>query len=231
MTAAPRHKLLVPAVSTAVMLAILLALGTWQVRRLQWKRGILAQIAAAERAPAVPLPAHPGPFQKVAVRGRLMGDRLALYGAQVRDGTAGPVLGGQLIVPLLRDGAPPVMVDLGWVPAERHAPLVLPTAPTTIDGYIHPPERPSWFSATDNPAARLFYTLDPAAIGAALGLHPVAPFTLVALGPTPPQGWPDPAHTLPRPPNNHLQYALTWYGLAIVLVVTFVGYVRKGDSA
>ncbi len=227
MSEAPSRRLLVPAVSTALMLLVLLGLGTWQVRRLHWKQRILAQIAAAEQAPAIPLPAHPGPFQKVAVRGTLRPDLTALYGAEVRDAPAGPVLGGQLIVPLLRAGEPPVMVDLGWVPAD-HGALALPAGETTVDGYVRPPDHPGMFSATDDPAKRLFYTLDPQAIGAALGLKQVAPFTLVALGRTPPRGWPDPAHSLPRPPNNHLQYALTWYGLAVALLVIFVSYLRKG---
>ena len=225
------RRLWVPALSTLAMLAVLLGLGTWQVRRLAWKRHILDEIAAAEQAPAVPLPAQPGAFQKVAVQGRLRTDLTALYGAEVHDTPRGPVIGGQLIVPLERAGAPPVLVDIGWVPSERTAPLDLPQGETTIDGFVRPAERPGLFSATDNPAARLFYTLDPVAIGAALGLKVVAPFTLVAMGPTPPRGWPEPAHHLPRPLNNHLQYALTWYGLALVLVVVFVAYVRKGGRA
>ncbi len=226
-----RRRLLVPALSTLVMLAILLGLGTWQVRRLAWKRALLAQIAAAEQAPAVPLPAHPGRFQKVSVRGRLLADRTALYGAEVHDAPSGPVLGGQLIVPLQRADGPTLLVDLGWVPAQRSEPLDLPAGETTIAGYVRPPDHPGLFSATDDPKARLFYTLDPAAIGAALGLPEVAPFTLVALGTPPPRGWPEPARHLPRPLNNHLQYALTWYGLAAVLVVVFVAYVRKDASA
>ena len=224
---APARRLLVPALSTLLMLAVLLGLGTWQVRRLAWKRDLLVQIAAAEQAAAIPLPPHPAPFQKVAVQGRLRPDLAALYGAEVRDARGGPVLGGQWIVPLQREGAPPVLVDLGWVPAQRTAPIVLPGGTTTVDGYVRPPDHPGLFSASDDAPERLFYTLDPQAIGAALGLPDVAPFTLVALGPTPPQGWPDPAHALPRPPNDHLQYALTWYGLAVVLLVVFILHARK----
>lgn len=227
MTATPLRRLLVPALGTLVMFAMLLALGTWQVHRLTWKRGILAEIAAAERAPAVPLPAAPTPFEKVAVRGRLRPDLAALYAAQVHQTETGPVLGGQLIVPLERSGAPPVLVDLGWVPAQRRAPLDLATGEITVDGYVRAAEYPGLFSATDDPKARRFYTLDPQAIGAALGLQRVAPFTLVALGTTPPRGWPQPAQHLPRPPNNHLQYAITWYGLAVVLLIEFGFYARK----
>jgi len=163
----------------------------------------------------------------VAVTGTLRPDLAALYGAEVRDVPTGEVLGGQLILPLLRRDAPPVLVDLGWVPGDRRAPPDLPKGETTIAGYVRSADHPHWFSATDDPKARLFYTLDPQAIGAALGLPRVAPFTLVAMGRTPARGWPDPAHALPRPPNNHLQYALTWYGLAGVLVVMFGSYVWK----
>lgn len=83
------------------------------------------------------------------------------------------------------------------------------------------------FAATDDTELRRFYTLDPAAIGAALSLGRVAPFTLVALGPTPPEGYPDPAKRLPRPPNDHLSYAITWYSLAGTLLVVFFVYSRK----
>ena len=95
---------------------------------------------------------------------------------------------------------------------------------------MRPSDTPGLFSATDNPAARLFYTLDAPAIGAALGLHHVAPFILVMVGSAPPERYPDPARHLPRPPNNHLSYAITWYGLAVALVVIFVLWARKALS-
>ena len=83
------------------------------------------------------------------------------------------------------------------------------------------------FSATDDPATRQFYTLDPAAIGAALGLPPSRRSSWWRWGPAPPERYPDPARHLPRPPNNHLSYAITWYGLAVALVVIFVLWARK----
>ena len=89
---------------TAAMLAVLLGLGTWQVERLHWKQDVLAQIARAEAAPAVPLPAEPDPFTKVQVTGICATILSATYGAEVRDTPAGPQLGTQLIVPLERDG-------------------------------------------------------------------------------------------------------------------------------
>ncbi len=96
--------------------------------------------------------------------------------------------------------------------------------PGVVEGYVHPAERAGSFSATDDVAGRHFYTLDPQVIGAALGLGRVAPFTLVAMGAP---AIPDPARHLPRPPNNHLSYAVTWFGFAITLLVIFAVYARK----
>ncbi len=216
---APR-RLIVPAVSTAVMLAILIALGVWQLHRLTWKTAILARIDAAERAPGVELGAAPAPFEKARAEGAWRGDLSALYGSQVRD----PGIGGaQVLTPLVRPGLPTVLVDRGWVDTGRPLPPP-PSGTVTVEGYVHPPERAHWFSAPDDPAGRRFYTLDPAAIGAALGLRDVAPYVLVALGPP---GVPDPARALPRPPNDHFQYALTWFGFAVTLLIIFVVHVRK----
>ena len=65
------RRLLWPGLMTLAMLAVLIGLGTWQLRRLAWKNAFLARIAAAEQAPAVALPAQPSPFQKVRVSGHL----------------------------------------------------------------------------------------------------------------------------------------------------------------
>jgi surfeit locus 1 family protein len=219
--------LLWPGVTAVAMLALLLALGTWQIERLHWKHDLLAQIARAETAPAVPLPAEPEPFSKVQVTGRLRDDLAASYGADVRDTPSGPVLGTQLIVPLVRKDGDPIMVDRGWVPEKRPHAIAMPGGEVTVEGYVRPGDKPGLFSATDSPATRQFYTLDPGVIGAALGFQHVAPFVLVAMGPAPPEHYPDPARHLPRPPNNHLSYAITWYGLAVALVVIFVLWARK----
>jgi surfeit locus 1 family protein len=136
-------------------------------------------------------------------------------------------MGTFLVQPLERPDGPPLLVERGWVPQKRSAPIAQPAGETTVVGYIHDAETPGMFSAKDDPAARVFYTLDPAAIGSALGLPHVAPFVLIALGPAPAELWPDPAEHLPQPPNNHLSYAITWYGLAVALVVIFVVWAQR----
>jgi surfeit locus 1 family protein len=214
------RRLVVPFLTTLFLVCLTSGLGVWQVQRLAWKRNILARIDAAEQAPPVPLPTAPGLFQKVVVRGRLDPRGAISYEDDVRDDAQGnAVMGTQLVEPLLRPGQTPILVDLGWV---KYPPL--PAAgEVSVTGYIRAPEHPGWLSAPDDPRGRRFYTLDPARIAAALGLPTVAPYTLVALGPP---SVPDPARSLPRPPNDHLQYAITWFSLSVVAVVMFLAWAR-----
>lgn len=215
------RRLLVPVLVTLPVMIVLLALGTWQAQRLAWKAGILARIDAAEAGPPMPLPADPAPFTKVEAAGRFDHARESLVGLEVR----GAVLGSRLVTPLLRGDAPAILVDRGWVPLERRNGVDRPDGAVRIAGWVRPTERVGWFSATDDAAGRRFYTFDPAVIGAALGLPAVAPFGLVALGEG--AGLPQPDRRLPRPSNNHLGYAITWYGLAAALAGVFFVWARR----
>ena len=219
-----RRPILIATLASLPVLGLLLFLGTWQVERLHWKTDLLARIAAAEAAPAAPLAEPPAPFAKVRVTGRFDHMREAILGLEVR----GPVLGTHLLTPLLRDGAPPVLVNRGWVPIERAGPVARPEGEVTIEAWVHPGDLRGMFSATDDAAGRRFYIFDPPAIGVALGLPQVAPYGLVVLGPA--GALPDPARTLPRPSNNHLGYAITWYGLALSLVGVLAAFALRRRS-
>lgn len=212
---------------TAVMLALLLALGTWQLHRRDWKNALLADIDRGEASAPVPLSANPAPFTKVYAEGVLRDDLSAFYGSEVRVTLAGRLLGAHLLTPLERSGALPVIVDRGWVPTDRLRPVEPTTSLVRIEGYVRAPERASFLAPGNDLAARRFFALDPDAIGAGLGLPAVAPFTLVALGQVPPGVVPIPAYEMPRPPNNHLLYAFTWFGIAGALLAVFTAYCRS----
>ncbi len=213
------------ALATAIAFALLVGLGVWQLQRLAWKDGILAEISDAEASPPVALPANPSPFAKVAAAGTL--HDVGLYALDVRDMPRGPVEGADRLGILDRPGAPPLLVDEGWVPEGTPA---MPPRAATVTGYVHAPNRPGPFTPSPDPATHHFYALDPASIGAALGIPGLAPYTLVALGAVPPGVVPIPATTLPRPPNNHLSYAVTWFALAAGLLAVFATYARRSRN-
>jgi len=83
------------------------------------------------------------------------------------------------------------------------------------------PEQRTYFTPADDPARGNWFTRDPQAVAAAKGLGPVAPFYVAQESPVPPGGLPKPGALRAALPNNHLQYALTWFGLALTLVGVF----------
>ena len=217
------RRLLVPLLVVLPALAILVALGTWQLERLAWKTALLERIAESEATPPAPLTSASEPYRRVVATGRFDHAREARLGIAVR----GNVLGANLVTPLLRAGAPPVLVDRGWIPLDRAEGIARPEGEQRVVGYIRPGERAGLFSARDDTAGRRFYTSDPAAIGAAIGLPHPAPFVLVALAEGDGRALPQPARTLPRPNNPHLGYAITWYGLALSLIGVFAIWARR----
>ncbi len=221
----PARRLLLPAAMTAIMLATLIGLGVWQVQRLAWKTALLARIDQAERASGVPLGADPPAFAKVRVTGTLRADT-ARYGSEVRTTPTGEAIGAQLVAVLDRDAGPPLVLLTGWVPTGESR-YTLPAGRMEFDGYVRAADHPGLFSPRDDARARVFYTLDPATIGPALGVAHPASFALVLLGEARPGAYPQPATRLPRPPNDHLGYAITWFGLAATLLVVFTLYARK----
>ena len=89
------------------------------------------------------------------------------------------------------------------------------------------PDARHWFSPADDLQHNMWFTRDPLAIAAAKGLGSVAPFYVEQESPTPPGGLPQPGKLVVRLRNEHLQYAVTWYGLALVLVVVFAVWARS----
>lgn len=208
---------------TIAMVALTTALGVWQVRRLEWKTALLAEIDRGEAAEPVPLGSSPRAFSRVRVTGEFL-PATALYGTEVRSTKDGIAMGAQLVQPMRLPDGRTALVVLGWVPVDAARPA---PGPATVTAYVRPPEYPVRFGAADDPAARQFYALDPIAIGAALGVANPAPFTLVTLGASQPGVFPAPASALPRPVNNHLTYAITWFAFAISALAVFGVYARK----
>ncbi|MBL8590041.1 MAG: SURF1 family protein [Methylobacteriaceae bacterium] len=207
------------------------------MQRLTWKEGLLARLDARAGAAPVALPpaaewaglmADDYAFRRVRARGVYEGaDALVFAGpASIDRGPAQP--GYFVLTPFrLADGGV-VLVNRGFAPmelAEKGGYAPPPAGETGIVGLMRPPERRGPFTPADEPGRGRFFTQDAAAIAAARGLADAAPFA-VDLDDSGP-GWPRGGVGAQRPPNNHLSYALTWFGLAAALAVFFVVWARR----
>lgn len=240
--------LILPALFTFVTLLVLLALGTWQWQRMTWKEGLISKIEARRTAEPIP---YVEALSKFVQSGDVAYTRVRVTGtfdhAQERHLYA-PTRQAQgwnvytLFQP--EGGLPPVYVNRGWVldtlkdPATRQAGQV--TGPQTVTGLIRLPETRGYFTPENDIAGNRWYLRDPDAMRwdgkapptaeqlALSSIKPSAPFTIDAEAePANPGGWPKGGTTEIHLPNNHLQYVVTWYGLALTLLGVFAGYARQ----
>lgn len=217
---------------------VLLGLGYWQLERLEWKRGLIDAIEARGHLPPVALPAEierpaEWSFRPVRVTGRFAHDHTHHLLARVRDGR----LGVELLTPLLRDGGSPVLVDRGWVladPSGDVAPYVQPEGEVVVEGFARVPEAVSSFTPDNRSAEREWFSVDLPGLSEQTGLELASVY--VVAGPAAANGdaeavtYPVPMGRLPELPNNHLQYALTWFALAGSLLCVYVLAHFRRDS-
>ena len=207
--------------AAAAAFLVLLGLGTWQMERLRWKEALLADIARqADAAPvAAPEAAADLPeYTPVHAAGVFRHDRELLLVPRTRAGVAG----AHVLTPLVRPDGRAVLVNRGFVPvafqpaATRRAGN--PSGPVRVEGLLRRQHPPGPFVPDNDPAAGAWYALDLAAMARATGLE-LADYVLDAGAARNPGGWPEGGQTRVAIRNTHLQYALTWYGLAAVLAV------------
>jgi surfeit locus 1 family protein len=203
----------------------LLALGTWQVERRSWKLDLIERVD--RRVAAEPV-APPGPadwpavnanddeYRHVRVAGTFLNDRET----QVFASTA---LGGGywVVTPLRADEGMVVLVNRGFVPTEKRDPATRAASeidgPVIVTGLLRITEPKGGFLRANDPAAERWYSRDVAAIAAARGLGDAAPYFIDADATPNPGGLPVGGLTIIAFANSHLVYAITWYGLAVML--------------
>ena len=238
--------LIAPAFATVVGVALLIGLGDWQLRRLAWKETLIA--AVETRAHAAPVDAPPESewprldpvdyeYKRVRLSGVFDGGRQVLVFralSEPRGRYGGP--GYLVMTPLeLADGAT-VLIDRGFVPEARKAAAGegLGGDETTVVGLMRASETRNAFTPSDDPASGQWFTRDVGAIAHAEGLTRTAPFFIDADAGADPAALPEGGETILAFPNNHLSYALTWFGMAAALVGVFLAYaasrLREGQG-
>jgi surfeit locus 1 family protein len=220
--------------------AVLVALGTWQIERKAWKDGLIAALTERLAAPPIALPPPAtwprldrasNEYRRVTFRAEFDNAKDALVYATAsafRPDVSGP--GFWVFTPARLADNSLVVVNRGFVPQDLWNSNMRPDGQTSgiveITGVMRWADTRYWFTPNDDPVHNLWFLRDPATIAAAKGWAHVSPFYVEQESPVPPGGWPQPGKIVVNLPNNHLQYAVTWYGLALVLVVVFVAWAR-----
>ncbi|WP_419539839.1 SURF1 family protein [Methylobacterium oryzae] len=225
-------------VGACIVFLVLLGLGTWQVERRAWKLDLIARVDARVHAPPVPAPGHAdwprvGPddaYRHVRLSGTFLNDRETLVQAVTELGG-----GFWVLTPLRRPDGTLVLVNRGFVPGDRRDPATRMAgqvaAETTVTGLLRLTEPKGAFLRSNDPGDDRWYSRDVAAIAAARGLSDVAPYFVDADATPNPGGLPVGGLTVIAFPNNHLVYAITWYGMALMLAGAGLYLLRRGPGA
>jgi surfeit locus 1 family protein len=235
-----QRSLMVAGGCALVVFAILINLGVWQLRRLAWKEDLIANLNERLAASPMVLPA-PAVWPRLSAEALeyrhvtfaatfLHAKEARVYAAPstFRPDVSGP--GYWIFTPARVEGGI-VMVNRGFVPEGRQDPKTRAAGqvagPLNIMGTLRWPEVRGLFTPMDDPTHNLWFARNPTAIAAAKGLGAVAPFYVEQEQPAPPGGLPKPGPLQVVLPNNHLQYAVTWFGLALALVGVFTVWAAR----
>ena len=223
-----------PTLAALAGLTVLISLGTWQMQRKAWKEGLLAKIDARIHAEPVPLQRVVSLFGRgedveymhVLARGRFLHDKERYLYA--------PTPGGQgwHVYTPLETGGQIVWVNRGLVLDPQKAPATRQAAQiegeTEVRGLVRVPGRKALFTPENDVQHNLWYWPDLGAMTASAfpsGTLTALPFAIDAdAEPAPPGGPPKGGVTRINLPNRHLEYALTWYGLAATLIGVYLAF-------
>lgn len=211
-------------------LATLIGLGVWQLERRVWKRDLIAQRTAQSALPAVSIDRVPVDwtafeFRHVRADGAFLRSKDMRLVARTYKGEVGV----EIVTPLRLTGGGVVLVNRGWAPKNwsdrKDGDAVAETV--SVEGLLRRGGRPNRFTPDNDPARGAWYFVDVPAMAKASGLNGVRPYVLEAAAGPAGAGYPIGGRTRTALPNNHLQYALTWFALAVVLVAIYIAFHLK----
>jgi surfeit locus 1 family protein len=199
--------------------AILIGLGTWQLQRLDWKQGVLADIDSRISSAPVPVPATPDPdadkYLPVQATGTVLAGEAHVL-VSIKD--VGP--GYRIIAPFELSDGRAILLDRGFV-RDSAKDTARTTGPLSVTGNLHWPNEVDSYTPAPDLDGNTWFARDVPALAQALGTDPVLLIARTTSEPAP--------TVTPLPvdsagiPNDHLQYAITWFSLAAIwLVMTFL---------
>jgi surfeit locus 1 family protein len=224
--------LLIPTLWFVPGLALLVGLGIWQIERLHEKEALIAALEAGLRAPPEPLRdalaqgTANAEWRHVRVTGHFQHDKELYVFAR------GPraAVGVDIVTPLVLEDGGTVLIDRGFVPEAlresrtRQAAQVI--GEVSLTGVLRLSQQPGLFTPAPNTNTRFWFVKDVPSMAKAVGL--TVPSLVIEADATPnPGGWPLGGQTRVEFPNDHLQYAVTWFGLALALMGVYLFYHRS----
>jgi cytochrome oxidase assembly protein ShyY1 len=238
-TAARRRSAAGFGVFTLAMVAVFVGLGVWQLQRRVEKHALIAALTERLAAAPGPLPSPaqwstltPGKdeFRRVSFKATYApGSDAMVYssGSAVREDISGP--GTWAFMPSRLPTGETVVINTGFVQntmqdraqQDRAVTRLVTGEPVALTGYIRFPEAAAMLTPREDLAKRLWFTRDHLAMAKALGWGEVAPFYIDLEAPVPPNGIPKPGALVVHLKDDHLQYAITWFGLAGAVMVAF----------
>ncbi|MFC4313662.1 SURF1 family protein [Steroidobacter flavus] len=207
-------------------IAVLVSLGVWQVHRLAWKRDLIERVEQRVHAEPVAAPGREqwpnvnranSEYLRVAVNGRYQNDKETLVQAVTERGG-----GFWVLTPFVTDAGYTVLINRGFVPLQRDPGTRAQgqiEGETRVTGLLRLTEQGGGYLRANDPTNDRWFSRDVTAIAAKRGLSDIAPYFIDAevLEPAVPDA-PIGGLTVIAFSNNHLQYALTWFGLALMLI-------------
>ena len=217
------RNLLAPVLFGLIGAAILVGLGVWQVQRLDWKEAVLAEIEAKIAADPVALPAAPDPQEQkylpVQVTGQFGEGALRVLVSRKRVGA-----GHLIISPFTTQSGRTILVDRGFLKLDNTL-AAPPPGQVTISGNLHWPDDRNSSTPDNDVAGNIWFARDIAQMAGVLETEPVL---LVTRDMSQPDGalTPLPVDTSGIP-NDHLQYAVTWFSLAAIWLAMTGYYIHR----
>jgi len=218
-------------IAAGLVFAALMSLGVWQVERLHWKLGLIAEVNRNLAAAPLSLDAAralgaKAQYRRVALSGRFDNAHESYVFTTGPDGT--PVY--HVVTPLLLAGGLALMVDRGYVPSTLLDPKTRVAGEIEgtrqIVGVWRMPDAPGPFTPPPDLGKRVWYAREVTAMARLSDVRLAAPVIVEADAAPNPGGWPKGGQTVVHFRNEHLQYAITWFALAAGLVLVYLAYHR-----
>jgi surfeit locus 1 family protein len=239
----PRAGLAVPALFALAAFVTFIGLGTWQVQRRAWKEALIDTLE--QRLSTAPTELPPGErwasldradaeFRRVKLTAEFASGREVMVysgGAALRPDVKAP--GYFVFAPARTFDGGIVVINRGYVPEPRAQAdhYAKPAGSIDVVGVLRWPEATSWFVGEYDPTQNTWFARNHLGMAVRNSWGAVAPFYIEMEGPQPPGGLPRAGALKVSLRNEHLQYAITWYGLGLIVAVMFVLWLRSGHAS